>query len=221
VNKGLLIKIDMHVHTVYSYDGLITPNQLVWQLKRKNLNGVAITDHDTMLGISIFRRKLEKHGFLVIPGIEVTAKKAHIIGLNISEKIPAGLEIEETVELIHDAGGLAVAAHPTVVYRGWSTHHFGKFDCIEVINASSFPFFFSVYFSRKIAQNFGLPEVAGSDAHYFMEVGFAYAIICVDDLNVEGVLEAIKRKAVTAYGKPTPLHIRLKKEALTLKKRFS
>ena len=211
----------MHVHTIYSYDGLITPDQLVWQLKRKNLNGVAITDHDTTLGVAVFRRKLEKHGFLIIPGIEITAKRGHIIGLNVSEKIPAGLEVEETVDLIHDAGGLAVAAHPTAIYRGWSTCYLEKFDCIEVVNASSLPFFFSVFLSRKIARNIGLPEVAGSDAHYFKEVGSAYAIIDVDDLNVDEVLEAIKIKAVTAYGRPIPLHIRLKREALSLKKKFS
>ena len=210
----------MHVHTFYSYDGLITPTQLVWQLKRKNLNGVAITDHDTIKGLQIFRKKLEKHGFLLIPGVEVTAKNAHIIGLNISENVPAGLGIEETVDLIHEAGGLAVAAHPTAVYRGWSTHLFGKFDCIEVINASSFPFFFSAYLNRKIAQSFGIPGIAGSDAHYFREVGSAYTIIDVDDFSVDGILEAIKRKAVTPFGKPIPLRVRLKRAALTFKKRF-
>jgi len=42
----------------------------------------------------------------------------------------------------------------------------------------------------------------------------------VDDFSVDGILEAIKRKAVTPFGKPIPLHVRLKRAALTFKKRF-
>jgi len=220
VNKRLLLKIDLHIHTIYSYDGLITPKELVRQLKKEKLDGVAITDHDTTKAWPKFHKVLGKYGFIAIPGVEVSAKNAHILALNVMSEIPAGLGIGETIDLIHDAGGLAVAAHPIAIYRGWSSNLFGKFDAIEVINASSFPFFFSTIFSRKLAVRLNLPQLAGSDAHYYREVGSAYTLIEADDSILENVVEAIKRGAVIPRGSFIPLHVRLKREALTIKKRF-
>ena len=60
MNPILLLKLDLHVHTIYSYDGLITPKELIWQLRKKRLDGVAITDHDTIKGLSKFERTLNK-----------------------------------------------------------------------------------------------------------------------------------------------------------------
>lgn len=216
------LKIDFHIHTIYSYDGLITPKQLVWQLRRKRLDGVAITDHDTVRGWPKFHKKLSKYGFIAIPGVEVSARNAHILALNVTTEIPAGLEIDETISLIHDAGGLAIASHPVAVYRGWARNLlYGKFDAIEVVNASSFPFFFSAFFSKKLAVGLKLPQVAGSDAHFYREVGSAYTIIKVDNFNLEDIMKAIRKGLTSPRGSPIPLHIRLKREALTLKKRFS
>ena len=214
------LKIDLHIHTIYSYDGLITPKELIWQLRRKRLDGVAITDHDTVRGWPRFRETLSKYGFIVIPGVEVSARNAHILALNVTTNIPAGLGIEETISLIHEAGGLAIASHPVAVYRGWAKNLHGKFDAIEVINASSFPFFFSAFFSKKLAVELKLPQVAGSDAHFYREVGSAYTIIKVDNSSLEDVIEAIRRGLTVPCGNPIPLHVRMKREALALKKRF-
>jgi len=220
VNSSLPLKIDFHIHTIYSYDGLITPKQLVWQLKKRRLDGVAITDHDTIKGWPKFERALIKHGFIAIPGVEVSAKGAHILALNVKSSIPAGHEIDETIDFIHEAGGIAVAAHPVAIYRGWARKLCGKFDAIEVVNASSFPFYFSAFFGKRLAMRLKLPQLAGSDAHYYKEVGSAYTILKTNDPNLEGVLRAIKRGATIPCGSPIPLRIRLKREALTIKKRL-
>jgi len=220
VNSDLFLKLDLHVHTVYSYDGLITPKELIWQLKKKGLDGVAITDHDTIKGWPKFKRALNKHGFIVIPGIEVSAKNAHILALNVKTLIPAQLEINETIDLIHEAGGVAVAAHSVAIYRGWTKNLSRKFDAIEVINASSFPFYFSALFAKRLAAKLELPQVAGSDAHYYREVGCAHTIVKVDDHSLDNILKAIEKGTIIPYGKPIPLHIRLKREALTLKRKL-
>ena len=221
VNISLLLKIDFHVHTYFSDDGLITPWQLVKQLKRRGLNGVAITDHDTVEGIPKFSRILRKHGFLVVPGVEVSSSEGHVIALNVSERIPPGLGVNETVELIHETGGVAVAAHPTSLLKGCERSVSGIFDAIEVINASSFPFYFSVYFNRKLAGWFGLSQLAGSDAHYFLEVGSAYTLVKAYAKDVESVIKAIKKGDVRPCGGPVPLMVRIKREVFLFKKRFS
>ena len=184
------------------------------------LDGVAITDHDTIKGWPKFERALIKHGFIAIPGVEVSAKGAHILALNVKSSIPAGHEIDETIDFIHEAGGIAVAAHPFAIYRGWARKLSGKFDAIEVVNASSFPFYFSAFFGKKLAMRLKLPQLAGSDAHYYKEVGSAYTILKTNDPNLEGILRAIKRGATIPRGSPIPLRIRLKREALTIKRRL-
>jgi len=67
------LKIDFHVHTCYSGDSSITLKEVVSFAKKRGLNGVAITDHNTLKGA----QKLKTNEIIVVPGIEVsTWKKA-------------------------------------------------------------------------------------------------------------------------------------------------
>lgn len=75
---------DLHVHTIYS-DGLLTPEQVVDLAVKKDLKALAITDHDTTLGIyrAMERSKLYE-SFHIIPGIELSCthedEEVHILG---------------------------------------------------------------------------------------------------------------------------------------------
>ena len=42
------IKADLHVHTTYSKDSLITPKDLIYYAKKRGLNAVAVTDHNSL-----------------------------------------------------------------------------------------------------------------------------------------------------------------------------
>ncbi len=81
---------DLHVHTNYS-DGLDSPTKVVQNAVERNLNGIAITDHDTIDGISEAIIESNKHNnFEVIPGIELGCiykdEEVHILGLYIDYK---------------------------------------------------------------------------------------------------------------------------------------
>ena len=45
-----MIKLDLHVHSQYSEDGAGSPKDIIKSLKKKGLNGVAITDHNNIEG---------------------------------------------------------------------------------------------------------------------------------------------------------------------------
>lgn len=109
------LKIDLHVHTCYSSDSLIKPEELVLYAKRCGLDGVAITDHGRIDGALKIAKETD---FFILPGIEIECLDGHVLGLNVQEVIPPKLTNAEAVERIHEAGGIAVACHPVAFFKG-------------------------------------------------------------------------------------------------------
>jgi len=213
----LPLKVDLHIHTHYSHDSTITPKELLTFAKKRELDAVAVTDHDTIEGA--LKMSTDKE-FLVIPGIEVTTKNGHVLGLDIHEQIQPMLDVRATIRKIHEAGGIAIAAHPTALYRGKLRNHMTReFDAVEVINASSIPFSFSNRINRKLAEELNLPQTAGSDAHYAPEIGMAYCEI-ETNLEKEEIIAAIKSGKTAACGRAIPWLMRLRREALNFKKKM-
>jgi len=214
--KSLGLKIDLHVHTGYSYDAVTTLEEVVTYSRKRGLDGVAITDHDTLLGAL---KLVQKSKLLVIPGIEITALGGHVLALNITKPIPPKLDLSETVRRIHEAGGIAVAAHPTLLYKSALSQRITSYDAVEVINSAAVPFSFSTYLSRKLATRLNLPQTAGSDSHYAPEIGAAYTIIEADP-DVDEIIQAIKGGATLPLGRSIPWRVRLRRGALSLKRKI-
>lgn len=198
---SLQVRADLHVHTIYSNDSIITPKDLVFYARKRGLSAVAVTDHNRIDGALKIAKETD---FLIIPGIEVNTRNGHVIGLNLREPIPKGLSADETVDRIHAAGGLAVACHPYVLFKGaLGKHVSAKFDAVEVINARAFPFKRSVRKAAESAATLGLPRVAGTDAHYGPQVGYAYTGID-SELNVEAIAKAVLDGRCEPFGQPVP-----------------
>ena len=75
--------IDLHSHTRYS-DGSATPQELLTQAQAAGASAVAITDHDTVAGLSEGRAAATELGIEFIDGIEISAEYSpgtmHILG---------------------------------------------------------------------------------------------------------------------------------------------
>lgn len=202
------LKIDLHVHTRYSLDSSITVKDLVIYSRLRGLDGVAVTDHDS------FCRSRELRvikDLLIIPGAEVTTDQGHVLAINTNTIVRSGLSFAETVDEIHDADGLAILAHPTAFFKGITGRRLEQdWDAVEVINSSAIPFSFSVRRNRRIAVQLGFPQTGGSDAHYAPEIGMAYTLIdCERD--VDEVVEALRRGAMTPCGRGIPWTMRLRR----------
>ena len=213
----LQLKIDLHVHSHYSIDSLITVKDLEHYAKKQGLDGVAVTDHDRLDSALKIAKGTD---FLIIPGIEITSLNGHIVGLNVQEPIQKGLTAKETLDRIHKAGGVAVACHPTAFFKGSvGKHTNSSFDAVEVVNASAVPFKHSVEKSRQIAYRLGLPQVGGSDAHYGPEIGLAHTIIDAEPTG-EDIVNAVKKGMCEPFGEAIPFLLRAKREFLVLGKRL-
>lgn len=215
--RNLRLKIDLHVHTHYSHDSTTTLDQIVAYSKKRGLDGVAITDHDVVGGALELVQKVKE--LVVIPGVEVTTSRGHVLALNITRPVPVELSPLETIQIIHEAGGIAVAAHPTVFYKGMRGQANSNFDAVEVVNASAFPFFLSTYLSRRLAVRLNLPQTAGSDAHYASEIGLAHTVVDAEP-EVDEIVHAITKGETVPCGKPIPWKLRLKRGWLNLKRKL-
>jgi predicted metal-dependent phosphoesterase TrpH len=202
----MLVKADLHVHTTYSNDSVITPKELVFYAKKRELTAVAVTDHNEVEGALKIAKQTD---FLIIPGIEVSSMHGHIVGLNVNTIIPRGLSAYETVEKIHEAGGIAIACHPFALMKSSiGKHIFDNFDAVETINASAFPFNRATSKANQLAEQLKLPKVAGTDAHYGPVIGQAYTLI-ESEANVEAIIKAITNGRCKPEGTGMSLKLRL------------
>ncbi|MGC8962230.1 MAG: PHP-associated domain-containing protein, partial [Candidatus Bathyarchaeia archaeon] len=163
---------------------------------------------------------LEREGLIIIPGIEVTTNRGHLIGLFIYDSLRRGLTPEEAADEIHGQGGLVVAPHPYDVFsKGVNPYSLrGLIDAIEVINASSLPFRLSTLMAERTAERLNLPGIGGSDSHIPNTVGDAYTDVEVYSPCMDDIVKAIKGGRTTPQGRSTSLKDRLRKLSLDLLK---
>lgn len=67
-----MAKADLHIHTTAS-DGQSTPQQIIKNAKKHNLDVISITDHDTIRGYKKAVEEAEKTGITLLPGVEITS----------------------------------------------------------------------------------------------------------------------------------------------------
>jgi len=206
------LKIDLHVHTTGSNDGFVEPEQLPFIVKERGLDGVAITNHDVFTKVSASEA-------IVIPGIEVSTREGHVIGLGVSGPIARGRLADETISMIHRAGGVAIIPHPyDPVSRCVNLSKLrSEPEAIEVINSDALFFRLSTKLAMRAAERLRLPMVAGSDSHIPETVGDAYTLIDSNSEKVEDILNAIRAGSVQPVGGPTSLSKKLLKLARTLR----
>ena len=131
--------VDLHVHSTAS-DGTYTPAELVQLAVSAGLSAFALTDHDTIAGISEAKLAAADCGCEVISGVELSCdyngREVHMVGLFIDETDPALLaelasfnerRIERNKEMVRrlQAEGLAITYeglladnHDRVITRG-------------------------------------------------------------------------------------------------------
>lgn len=182
-HSGKLGRADLHMHSTYS-DGIGTIQQVLdYTQKCTNLDVIALTDHDVIEG-SLRARDLWARGsyrFDFIVGEEISTRSGHLLALFIEKRIPPGLSMEESIDLIHAQGGLAIVAHPlNQIFRHSCPRRVldrikasesAWLDGIETWNAS----FCGIYANRVAMQSnreqYGWPELGNSDAHTLSAIG--------------------------------------------------
>ena len=200
-----MLKMDSHIHSEYSADSNSKIDYILEYAKRRNIDVIAISDHNTVDGTPEVLRKTKNTDILAIPSIEISSTDGHILGFGCEENIPKGLTPEDTIDRIHDLGGLAIIPHPYCFYRHGLLHKRAykdlKIDAIETKNAR----FIAGYCNnkaKKLSKKENLPSLGASDAHYWKFVGDCYSLIDAEK-DIDSILKAIVKNNVEAHGKGT------------------
>jgi glycosyltransferase involved in cell wall biosynthesis len=163
-----LIDVDLHMHTDHSYDCATPVEVLIAEARARGLGAIAITDHNEISGAKEALAKAD--GVKVIVAEEVkTADQGEVIGLFITEKIPRGMTLPETIAEIKRQGGLVYVPHPFDRMHSVPDYEhlltvIDEVDAIEVFNPRVAIAEFNEEAVR-FAAKYRIPAGAGSDAH--------------------------------------------------------
>jgi predicted metal-dependent phosphoesterase TrpH len=102
---------DLHIHTIYSYDGTASVAAVLKRAKQIGLDIIAITDHDEIRGSLQALELASSYGIDVLPGVEVTTSEGDLLALNITERIERNLSLVETVLRVGGMGGFCIVPH--------------------------------------------------------------------------------------------------------------
>ena len=170
------MRLDLHIHTCYSYDSLLSLERLADTVVRRGLDAIAVLDHDEVEGAL---RLQEWAPFRVIIGEEIGTLHGGIAGLFLNERIPPHLSAEKTIARIHEQGGLVLIPHPLArgvpgkIRESKLGEIVRQVDIIEGYNARC-PLAADDRRARQFAAQHGIPVTASSDAHFACEVGRAW-----------------------------------------------
>ena len=111
-------RADLHIHTVAS-DGTAGVEEILEHVEQAtDLDVIAITDHER-IDAAVAAQALARNRGLrveVVVGEEVTTLGGHLLALYVDRPIRPYKSLRTTILAIHEAGGLAIPAHPLVPY---------------------------------------------------------------------------------------------------------
>ena len=216
----MMLRLDLHIHSEFSADSKSQVEEIIRSAIEIGLNGIAITDHNRIEGYYIGKEYLDKseHEFLLIPGIEISTLKGHLIALGVHESIQPNMSVEELLQQIKDMGGISILPHPFHPFR----HSIGSVSysvsAVEVFNARCISEISNQRAVRAAARH-GLPSVAGSDAHDIGDIGHGVTEIEAQP-SVSSILEGISLGRTRIDGRRVPRGKYISNRMQGIKKRY-
>jgi predicted metal-dependent phosphoesterase TrpH len=184
------IRVDCHVHTMWSGDSTTTPAELAEAIASAGLDVVCITDHGTIAGAL---RLADELPCRVVTGQEQRTPQGELIGLFLTERLGSGARsAREVAEQIRAQGGIVYVPHPFDPLRHGLQRAAleelaadGLIDVIEAMNAKTSLGHLNEE-AATAARRLGITAGAGSDSHVPDAIGAAF--VEVDDFGTSDEL---------------------------------
>ena len=191
-----MISVEFHCHTYASKDSLTRPADLIAMARRKGIDRVIVTDHNSIAGAR------EAYGIdpeLVIVGEEIMTTKGEILAAFVKEEVPPDLTPLETINILKEQGAFISVSHPFDELRkgGWMEHDLLEIlplvDAIEVYNSRCMLRRFN-HRAELFAQKHNIAGTVGSDAHAAFEVG--RSLLLLDQFTGPDEMRRVIRRGI-------------------------
>jgi predicted metal-dependent phosphoesterase TrpH len=202
------LHVEFHCHTIYSKDSLTPPRDLVEACRRKGIDRVVVTDHNTIAGARAAQMLDPER---VIVGEEIMTTRGEILAAFVSEEIPRGLTPRETIRRLRQQGAFISVSHP---FDEWRSGHWQEEDLLEILPEVDA---IEVYNSRcmlprfnqraqQLAEKHRLAGTVGSDAHASFELG--QSLMILEPFQGPDGLRNVIRRGIPKV-RPSPAWVRL------------
>jgi hypothetical protein len=193
-----------------SWDSMLGPHDLIKTAQERGLDGVTITEHGVQ-DVAALEQLKEEHDFLILGGVEVSTDLGDILVFGMGDFDVGYMEAPKLREMVLEAGGIMVAAHP---FRrdfspvGYHSHNpaqeinieeacgrpiFELVDALEAANGGSTRE--EVLFSFQVMERLNMGGTGGSDAHTTRAVGDCVTRFDVELATEADLVEAIRNGA--------------------------
>ena len=204
------LRADLHIHTYYSYDSSLPPDELVKKARELRLDVLGIADHGTCKG-ALDAREIAKGNPIILVGQEIKTDSGEILVFGIEEDLEQLRPLKETCSEAKNLGGIIIVPHPFDKFR-WGIGDQMK-DILNLIDAiEGFNSMCTLDMFNKKAQDFATrnnkPVVAGSDTHFKNEIGRAITMI-ESKRDEKSIFEAIRKGRTETLGKKTGISKRI------------
>jgi predicted metal-dependent phosphoesterase TrpH len=198
------LKADLHLHTAEDPLDRIryTAKELISKAADESFDVISITNHHQMTFNQDLLSYAQQRGILLIPGIEMTIRRRHVLVLN----PPPHKTCSDFLSLskLRRPETLIVAPHPyfpgTYSLNGYLLKHLHLFDALEYCHFYS-PMINFNQRALEVCQSFRFPLIGNSDAHFLSQLGTTYSLIHAER-NLESIFAAIRGNRVEVVTRP-------------------
>ena len=212
-----VVAADFHVHS-FPGDGVLPPWDLAVEARRRRLDAVALTNHNSTHSWRLAERLsgiTPRGGAMLIPGEELTSNGYHLAVLGVTTPLDWRQPVAQAVGAAHAAGGVAIAAHPgRWMWRSYDDAALAALDGVEVAHPSMHGWEerrrdLAAFYERAKRVHPSIAAIGSTDFHHLAPVGLARTYVFARPATQAGILDAIRAGRTVAcdgrgevYGPP-------------------
>ena len=219
-SRPMSLVVEFHCHTIASKDSLTRPVDLVAAARRKGLDRVIVTDHNTVAGARA-AQALDPERIIV--GEEILTTQGEILAAFVTEEVPPFLTPQETIRRLRDQNAFISVSHPYDLQRhGWTEPQLLEIlplvDAIEVFNSRCM----NPVRNRQaweFAKAHDVAGTVGSDEHALFELGRSVLVLEPFE-GPDGLQQVIRRGVPQTRWSPPWVHLTSRYASLRKKLKF-
>lgn len=171
VTHYFIMKFDLHVHTTLSSCSQLTLDDILRHARAKGLDGVCITDHQTMAADMKIQEGIQKDGLCIIIGMEYATPDGDFLIFGPLNNLDDNMGAKELLRMVDRSGGVAVAAHPFREGRNTTREIIAQQYCRIIEGRNGRDNGIGQERAADWQAKYNVHLVGGSDAHSLEELG--------------------------------------------------